>query len=692
MSPEQATAEKDLTARADIYSLGSVLYEMLAGEPPHLGNSAQQIIMKIIADEARPITDLRKSVPPHVAAAVAQSLERLPADRFGSAAEFASALTDGRFTRPTTSAARMPESKADWRHRIAVPAVATALVLLGVAAWGWLRSTPDRTATPGWRVNVALPDNAQLYGGPSLSPDGSVMVYGGENGIWMRAAGTTTPIPIPGTEEGTNATLSPDGRQVAFLDAAGGVRVIPAGGGTARLVGKANLQAPIGWTDDDHVVFGTLAGLVRQPAVGGEPLQFTRTDTASGEAYHVAPAVIPEDRGVVFTVMGAGSYDSTWIAIVGPGGGDHVRLMPGIRAQYAHPNHLLVAQRGGIVAVPFDPGRRQLAGTPIPIVTGLRPRVFTTVGQLAVSHSGRLVYVAAGGYNDLVSKDVTLVDREGLATTVAPGWSGYFQTVALSPDRRRVAVGVYTEGAEAILVRDLGSGATARIAMAGYQLRDVVFDRTGSTLYFAALGVGDPGIYQADLAGASAPVLATPSGVGHIAQPTISPSGDRLFYSRYDDPRIFAARLESHVVDTFPRPPDGRVGIPQPSPDGRWLAYRSTESGESEIYVRSTDPSRSVQWQVSQGGVRRLTRVRWAPDGSELFYVAYDTMRAVRVSIDPTFETHTQEPLFSMAEFAYAFDVASDGRFVMLRRRPDLREPTELVMLERWLDLLPEEN
>ena len=117
------------------------------------------------------------------------------------------------------------------------------------------------------------------------------------------------------------------------------------------------------------------------------------------------------------------------------------------------------------------------------------------------------------------------------------------------------------------------------------------------------------------------------------------------------------------------------------------------KSGKSSPSVTGyTDPLRSVQWQVSQGGVRRLTRVRWAPDGSELFYVAYDTMRAVRVSIDPTFETHSQEPLFSMAEFAYAFDVASDGRFVMLRRRPDLREPTELVMLERWLDLLPEEN
>src|SRR5690242_17862498 len=140
MSPEQATAEKEITARSDVYSLASVLYEMLAGQPPHLGGSAQQIIMKIIAEDAKPVTTLRKSVPPNVAAAVAKALQKLPADRFATAADFASALGDPTFKTATTGLAATATALPPYRRT--APLAALAIVLLIVALWGWLRPHP----------------------------------------------------------------------------------------------------------------------------------------------------------------------------------------------------------------------------------------------------------------------------------------------------------------------------------------------------------------------------------------------------------------------------------------------------------------------------------------------------------------------------------------------------------------------
>ena len=175
MSPEQATAEKEITGRSDVYSLASVLYEMLAGQPPHLGGSAQQIIMKIITEDAAPVTKLRKSVPPNVAAAVAKALEKLPADRFDSARAFAEALANPAFRTTTGAAADVASPSAQPPNRLTVLLAGVAILATSLAAWGWLRPPPPAGPVARFTVNREGGDASGTVV-PAISPDGRTLV------------------------------------------------------------------------------------------------------------------------------------------------------------------------------------------------------------------------------------------------------------------------------------------------------------------------------------------------------------------------------------------------------------------------------------------------------------------------------------------------------------------------------------
>ncbi len=689
MSPEQAMGEREITARSDVYALGCVLYEMLIGEPPFTGPTAQAVVAKVMTAEPASLTGQRKSIPPQVEAAVHTALEKLPADRFASAAEFAAALGNPAFVAPSSThqGSRAGASEGPWKRRTLV-ASGAALALLVAAIRGWLRPVSAGADHP-WRVRIVLPDSAPVGDVLSLSEDGSVLVYDGGGRLWMRSAEATGPVPIPGGERGDNAALSPDGKRVAYLrEGTPSLIVQSLDGSSPRAVATGAIGSPLVWTDDGHIVYTSLDGLRRVSVAGGETERLTTPDTAAHDVLHVEAAGLP-GGGTVFTTAGRSS-DSTAIAAVGPEGGRVSKLMTGIRAVFAPPGHLIVTlSNGSIVAVPFDFRRLKLTGAPVTIATGLRTGSFTSTGRAAVAANGRLIYVAAGWGRGEDPSDLVWV-AGGRVMPVDERWVGAFDGVGLSPDGQRAAVSAGTDRGQDLLIRDLASGSVARVSISGTNLTDPVFSPDGHELYFIGLG-GSHGLHRVVAGGTGSPELIDPTEFVGLGNTAIGGPGSLLFVkANVGTVRIFRHALSGRSPDSAVTPPGVLAARPQVSPDGHWLAYVVGSSGttEAEVHVRSLDAARTEDWRVSPSA-DEATSLHWSHSGRELYYVEGGNMMAAPVRTSPNFQAGTPRVLFPITGLKPLFDVAPDGRFLMLRWRPKLRPPTELVMLERWTDLLP---
>ena len=392
MSPEQATAEKEITGRSDVYSLGSVLFEMLTGNPPHTGSSAQQIIMKIITEPAEAVTKVRKAVPPNMAAAVAKALEKLPADRFESAKTFADALLSESFRYTglaSTTATGFAGSQASRAGRRALVTVAgVALLALGAAAWGWLRSLPE---PPTLVVDLTLGPAELVPGGDvAISPDGSMLAYagrlqGGQQAIWLRRLDRSAEFRmLVGTENGAAPDFSPDGRWIVFRRSTDGAfaRVAVTGGGVSTIL-ASNAGFWPHWGTNDQIVYwrGTSNFIVA--VAGGEPKPLLGLQGRRN-------FLLPDGSGVLGSNdEGVAIYDvrTDSISLLVPGGMNPV---------YAESGHLLyVAEDRGLFAVPFDLKAKRVEGQPVRILDNVASSL--NVRGYAVSRSGTLVQYDAAG-------------------------------------------------------------------------------------------------------------------------------------------------------------------------------------------------------------------------------------------------------------------------------------------------------
>ena len=683
MSPEQATAEKEITARADVYSLGSVLYEMLAGEPPHLGNSAQQIIMKIIADDARPVTDLRRSVPPNVAGALARSLEKLPADRFATAAKFAEALSDSAFTVPTTGSQHTPgPGRVGWKQRIAVPlAVATPLAIIA-ALWGWLRP-PLEVPAPFIRYTMAFPDGKTLQPqwGTSLavSPDGSRLVYvtpseqGGE--LWSRERDQLRGTRLTGTEGAWHPFFSPDGQRVGFVTDERELRVVSLTGEPPFTVADSGLWRVGGsWGTDGFLYvslqqFGTT--LARVPVEGGDGERVTSVDSARGELVHGWPDALPSGKGVLFSVAynanNVGERDE--VAVVDLATGQHHALVQGILGRYAAGYLIFARYDGSVLAAPFDQDKLELTGPPVPLFSGIDA---VPGPDVALSASGRLAY-ASGLSLRGTTGEVIWVDRAGRAEALDQGWTvtaNITSGPSLSPDGKRLAITVQAAEGGDIWIKDIDGGLFSRLTFDGNSNSPKWSHDGRSILYRSEAELSyDIRVRRADGTGPAEMLLAWYRDIGHARW-----SNDSEWMLIATDPPLDVYAIRPGT-DSVPMPlltEEFSEAAPVLSPDGRWLAYVSNESGRSEVYVRSFPNVRDTKRQVStEGGVEPM----WAHSGDELFFKnPARQLVAVTVRTVPTFVVVQRQALFTVdpgiANFLTMarYDVAPDDqRFLMFR-------------------------
>jgi tRNA A-37 threonylcarbamoyl transferase component Bud32 len=650
MSPEQATADKQITGRSDIYSLASVLYEMLAGEPPHMGNSAQAIIMKIIAEPVDDVTTHRKAVPPNVAAALGKALEKLPADRFDSAKLFAAALADPGFQHASVPASTVGKRSAGRRTGRATAArwlpwgVAAAAV--AVAAWSLLRPAGPPAEPPAVRIPLGFPINGL---GLAISRDGSTLVAGGPDSLlYVRRFNDTTFRPISGTKGAYSPTISPDGAWVAFITRGTLAKVLLTGGPVIPIADSTGAFAH--WYAPDSILYATANGLGVAGASGGVARPIPVSDTKFARPGF--PFMLPDHESLLY--QGPGGVELLDVRT-----GKHTVIEPGgTNPRYVSTGEILYGDptRQTVFAVPFDVRSHAVTGTPVPILDSVQ--VFGNGGtQLAVSDNGTLVYVGSRGIAAPGGR-LSWIDTTGAITSPALVTSdASFPRV--SHDGTRIS---YREVGRGTFVYNLTTGATPQVA--GSWGGGAIWSPSDSELY-----VSSPrsGYRRVPAEPSGAPVALGPSSVGPIA--AISPDGEWIVVlglGAATAPDIFIARADS--LPLRPKPylnAPWREYQPAVSPDGHWMAYVSNESGTDEVYIRSFpvpgDPTR-----VSSGGGEAPM---WAPHGSRLYYVSRGSMYRATLRMGATVSVLSNKPLFTMPPNAEVvrgvgreIDLSPDGK------------------------------
>ncbi len=696
MSPEQAMGEREISAKSDIYALGCVLYEMLVGEPPFTGPSAQAIIARVVTEEPRSLVTQRRSVSAHLEAIVRRALEKLPADRFQTAAQFAAALANPELT--PLAAAPGTDAKATAQPRLrrwtssrhALPVLAALLLLSIVAgAWGWLRNEPELPA-PVARFSVAPPEEARFADwqltGIAVSPDGARFVYTGVNAagisqLFVRALDQIEPVPIASTGGAVAPFFSPDGAWIGFAIAGRLQKIALSGGPPLTLCALDSGFFGATWGDKDVIVFATENGLRQVPAAGGKPSLVLEMDTTGGVTGYRFPHFLPGGDAVLFQVSaGLNTFSPAALTL----SDRRVRRfdLPGGDPRYVSTGHVVLSNTDGtITAAPFDARSLEFRGNAVPIAE----QVAVGLGgaaELGISPRGTFVY-ATGTAS---ARSVVAVDRSGAVRELTTEMRTY-GSPRVSPDGTRIALEISEGGSSSIWVYEIAQKTLTKLTVTGSAGRPLWTPDGLRITYTSDInGTPDVGWIKADGSALAEPLIAMP---GRQLADEWSPDGRWLVYhqnnasvSRND---IMLMSADSgRAVRPYLQTPNDEFA-PAVSPDGRWAAYTSDESGRSEIYVRSfPEPGGKVQISLDGG-----LEARWSRSGKELYYRNGNRMMAARVVTTPTFSVQSRTELFrgSFTSFPFhaQYDVASDGRFIMTQGP---QSSATLVVVLNWFDQL----
>ena len=690
MSPEQATAEKEITARSDVYSLASVLYEMLAGEPPHGGGSAQQIIMKIITETPQPVTARRKSVPPNVAAAVAKALEKLPADRFESAASFAAALVDRQFT-VAHSAMHASAGGAgySWRGWLRDPRSLVTATAAGIAIVAWLgsgRSDPSRSNGPTTiRFSISGPADSTVLSAsvrpgypiaePTVSSDGRHIAFAltrsSGPGLYVRALESFELFEVPGG--GHWPFFSPDGASLGFfrdseiwtldLVERQPVRVgVVADGSWA--------YSAVLWHPDGRILVTGARGLWAFPARGGAPTLLVPTDSSARDHFEDL-SVLPDGR----VVMNIFSRDGRRAEVISSDGAQRTRILPGHEFVRIVDDILFSYKSGLWRATRFDARRLAPVGEPI------------TISDIPRRRLGRsLAWVPRVGGG---AADPVWVSRVGVATPIGLRAES-FRWPRLSPEGRRIAIGI-VDSSEQLYTIDLARGTRTTIRGSS----EPTWSVDGRHIYLSKASRPLGGLLVQVADGSLAPDTLLTLETGDSWPTSASRDGRLLAWygatlgsgtaeDAHDQNDLFFMDLKTRQSRRV-RLPGTQRGA-RFSPDGRWIAYQSTESGRAQVHVRPW-PAMDANFVVSSDGGDEPS---WSADGRELFYRHLGDMMVVPISVNgAAIERAAPRVLFSGNYHRdpygdQSYDVGADGRFLMLR--PVAGGRVDIQVALNWID------
>ena len=671
MSPEQAGGQA-MDSRSDQFSFGLVLYEMLTGHRAFARPTAVETMSAIIREDPPGIAERTPAVPAPVRWIVERCLAKAPAERYASTRDLARDLAGARdhFSELTSAPAiARPTANVPWRREavawIAVALLGAAVLALVLRGSGTVPADPP----PPVRFTIAPPSNGtfdlDIGSSPfALSPDGRHLAFAGtvegRQQLWLRSFDSLVSRPIPGTEGASGPFWSPDGLAIGFFTA-DRMKRIPVTGGEATTICDARFGGGATWNRDGVIVFAPSvdSGLFRVAATGGTATPVTALDPGHEEAAHFFPVFLPDGRHFVFHVLGrdnAGMYLGSLDA------SDRKRLaLEGAMAGFSAPDYLVLVREGAILAHRFDLTRLEPVGDPVLIGEGAATTGPATA--VAVSASGALVYWS--GSQNITQP--TWVKRDG--TTIATvGLPAAFMNVALSPDGRTAALERFDDQ-PGIWLLDVVRGTLTRSTFGKLYESTPVWAPDSQSFAFAAAREGPPNLFLKRLDAADDQRLFR-STIQNFPQ-SWSSDGAYIAYvmiepKTQNDIWVLPVTGDRKPIPLLRTPL--YEGYPRISPDGRWLAYVSNESGTRAVYV-TRFPQPAGKWRVStEGGSFPV----WSRDGRELFYRTPDgRLMAVAVRSGSDFEAGVPTVLFTPRArpgnlgLAWFYDVASDGRFLV---------------------------
>jgi serine/threonine-protein kinase len=671
-------------------------------------------VAKVLTENPPPLRPKRPTVPPAVEGAVLTALQKLPADRFGSAKEFIDALEgSGKgVTYPATVAmtAAHPATRAS---RALVYGLAAALLgTAALAAWGWLRPEPPR---PVSRYGLAFAEGQAPIGRIVITPDGSRLVYQGpgdsgqQRQLWVKRRDEYQSTPLPGTTPSGNQYISPDGEWIAFGQNFQLKKMPITGGAVTSLADSVNAGAGVAWLEDGTIVYvqrGTFK-LMRVSETGG-PSTLLRAPEAQGR-FLAFPAALPRGRGVLFASCSTNCLTGDlWVLDLASG--DARVLLPGERqGAYLPSGHVAyVARDGQVFAAPFDLKSLEFRSTPVPVLGGVAMGPNGLARNLTVSSSTLVLEVGgttAGGSAE--RHTLVWVDRTGAQRPVDSAWT--FRLTqgagnvgwALSPDGKRLAIGLNTETGDDVWIKELPAGPLSRMTFDSTDDSRPRWTPDGRSVMYSVRRT-ELRRQRADGTGDTEVILSF-TDPGSIDEVLASRDGRWLVYRRggavgeVGGRNIFGIRPG---VDSAPVPLVAKPGVDESaaalSPDGKWLAYVSNETGRDEIYVRPFPATDSGKYQVSTNGGQAPL---WAHSGRELFFVdAERNMVVAPVQDGAALQFGARRILFTLGDDLYLpngehytpFDLTPDDqRFVMARvvRRGEATA-RNFVLVENWSEEL----